>query len=115
MCVFEFPLKQSFLDYFSLKDVDRNVNTGMLNHFFYEQLKICQNPCEKALDIWDKFVDTNDDFFDLFGEQMTKEKLQQYRERIQNTNNIIDICTVFIYVGCSPFCHKSLPKITKMT
>ena len=115
MSVFTFPLKQSFLDYFSLTNVDRNVYTAMLNHFFYEELIKCQNPTEKALDIWDKFVEANDDFFDLFGEQMTKEKLQIYRERIKNTNNIIEICTVFTFVGCSPFCHRSLPKITRMT
>lgn len=114
MSVLEFPLKQSFLDYFSLNDIDRNVYTGMINSFLYMKLKESENPTEMALNIWDTFVATNNDFFDceMFGQHMTKDKLQEYRECIENTNDVHEICTVFMKVRCSPFCHRYLPKLT---
>lgn len=104
--MFRFPLKQTFLDYFGLNGLDNTATSAMIHEFIYKELKKCDNPFEKSLEIWDTFVETNTDFFDLPKEWATRDKLKERRERIQNAQSVEEVCVIFGCVGASPFCDR---------
>ncbi len=101
-----YPLKQSFIEYFQLNQVDDTMNIFQFQKFLYKQLNSVDNLQKRALEIWDTFVLSNNNFFDI-PEQMTKKDvIQQHREDIANCNNIHEIVAIFTCVGVSPYCHK---------
>lgn len=104
--MFRFPLKQTFLDYFALDGIDNTASSSMISKFIYQELQKCGNPCEKGMEIWEKFVETNDDFFDMPSEWLTKKRLDTYKDQIKNSKNPAEISTVFGCIGVSPFCNR---------
>jgi hypothetical protein len=117
--MFPWQLKQSFLDYFGLSNVHMQVYSYDIYDFIYNELVYSSNPSEKAMDIWNTFVENHDEFFDMkindtLKSWVTKEKLAEYKTTIQNAKNAFDASRPFMFLGCSPFCHKSLPNIVEM-
>lgn len=101
-----YTLKQSFIDYFNLNQVDNTMNIFEFQKFLYKQLNNAHNLQKRALEIWDTFVTINTDFFDIPEHLAKKEAIQQHREDIANCNNIHEIVAIFACVGVSPYCHK---------
>jgi hypothetical protein len=101
-----YPLKQSFIDYFRLNQVDDTMNIFQFQKFLYKQLNSVVNLQKRALDIWDTFVLSNNNFFDIPEQMAKKDVIQQHREDIANCNNIYEIVAIFTCVGVSPYCHK---------
>jgi len=104
--MFSFPLKRITIDYFQLNLIHNNVNNEQLTTFLTNHLQMSSCPKETALDIWDKFVMTNDDFFDTLPCWTTKEKLEQYRNHIAQCDNVYEIASYFASIGVSPFCNR---------
>jgi hypothetical protein len=104
--MFSFPLKQTTIDYFKLNLIHNTVNNEQLAKFLMNHLQNSGYPTATALDIWDKFVTTNDDFFDTLPCWTTKEKLEQYRNHIAQCDNVYEIASYFASIGVSPFCNR---------
>jgi hypothetical protein len=104
--MYRFPLKQSVIDYFNLNLIDDKVSNEEFSDFLVKVLESSQNPLEKALDIWDTFVMTNNDFFDIPERWTTKEKRLLDRDDILNSNNVYEISMIFANKGVSSFCNR---------
>ena len=103
--LFPYPLKKSFIEYFELNQIDNNITVDKLNEYLHKQILASDDPHQKALEIWDKFVMSNEDFFDMSGRDMQK-KTFEYREVITSRQNIFRTLNIFGCVGVSPFCDK---------
>jgi hypothetical protein len=84
--------------------IDDKVNILEFSKFLAKVLENCINPTEKALEIWDNFVTTNDNFFDTL--PMWVEKKRLHRDDICKSKNIYEVLTIFACVGLSPFCNN---------
>lgn len=103
--LFSYPLKKSFLEYFELNQIDNNITVDRLNEYLHSQILTSPDPNQKALEIWDKFVMSNEDFFDMSHRDM-KKRIVELRNNILTVNNIYYTLNAFGCVGASPFCDK---------
>lgn len=99
-----YPLKQSFIEYFQLDQNDSTLTHEKALAFIESQIRNASNPLEKALDIWDKFVMTNENFFDYCMQYNPKSRVKELRQRIQQENNVEYTMLAFMIIGISPFC-----------
>lgn len=100
-----YHLKQSFIEYFNLNQIDNNANIEQVIAFLAKQIKNADNPQQKALHIWDNFVTTNDDLFDFFTSKDVKTRLSELRDMILHNFSVDNAICAFRCVGISPFCY----------
>lgn len=96
-----YPLKQSFIDYFQLNQIDNTVYHSQLHEYLVKQIMKSTNPQEKALEIWNTFVVPIQENMC----EVEKLKIKRYTEEIYKRDNIHYTLNVFCCVGVSPFCH----------
>lgn len=106
MTMIPYPLKQSFIDYFKLNQIDNHITIDKLNTYLQGVILESPDPHQKALEIWDTFVMTNEDFFDTSYIDM-KNKRVELRKVIETKSNIYRSLNAFGCVGVSPFCDKT--------
>lgn len=99
-----YPLKRSFIDYFKLNQIDNTITARKLNDYLETVIRNSSNPQEKALELWDKFVMTNDNFFDITYCDMGT-RVNQLRKDIVANNNIDYTLCVFRMIGVGAFCY----------
>ena len=100
--MFRYPLKQSFIEYFKLNQIDNTIDIEQLNNYLEKVILSSSNPQERALEIWDRFVLPTSNFFDT---GCSVEKVAKLREEIIKENNINYTLLVLGIVGVSPFCE----------
>ncbi len=105
--MFSYPLKQLTIDYFQLNLIHKDVSNPQFSKFLSEVLHSSPYPIQKAIDIWDTFVMTNTDFFDIPASWATKEKLEKGRNDIRKSQNVHEIVIIFGSMGVSSFCNRS--------
>lgn len=102
-----YPLTQQALKYFNIIVEDSLTHQQMEMYLKYH-ISNHENPKEKALDIWDKFV-VIENLKDLPQQFTTEEKLKSYRKTIEDTDDIQQYLWAFHLVGLiSPFWSKKL-------
>jgi len=100
--MFRYPLKQSFIEYFNLNQIDNTIDIEQLNNFLQKEILLSPNPQQRALEIWDKFVLPTKYFFDT---KCSIERANQLREKIIRENDINYTFMAFGIIGVSPFCE----------
>lgn len=110
--MFHFQLKQSFLDYFGLSNVNMLVNSTDISDFICEEIENSKTPHRRAIEIWNTFVEPTEDFFDS-KHWLTREKLEECKQHVFNPKERFDIYRPWACVGCAPFCDRPLPSITE--
>lgn len=103
---FSYPLKHAFIEYFQLNQIDNTVTARKLNDYLETVIRNSSNPQEKALEIWDTFVMTNDNFFDIQRPYNMYERVVELREQIVKENKIGFTLLAFGSIGVSPFCQQ---------
>jgi hypothetical protein len=96
-----YKLKQSFIDYFQLNQIDNTVYHSQLHEYLVKQIMESANPQEKALEIWNMFVVPIHENMC----QVKKNRINKYTEEIYKRDNIHYTLNVLGCVGVSPFCH----------
>lgn len=97
-----YPLKQSFIEYFQLNQIDNTVYHSQLHEYLVKKIMESPNPQERALEIWDKFVlHDEDDTIDPY----VKTRIKEYTEDIYKHNDVHYTINVIGCVGVSPFCY----------
>lgn len=99
-----YPLKQSFLDYFQLNQIDNTITIDKLIKYMERVIHASPDPNQKALEIWDTFVMNNENFFDMPSTYDMHERVKRMRQEIIEQNNIHYTLLTFGCVGVSPFC-----------
>jgi len=100
--MFRYPLKQSFIEYFKLNQIDNTIDIEQLNNYLEKQILSSPNPQERALEIWDRFVLPTKNFFDT---SCSVERANQLRAKMIKENDINYTLLAFGIVGVSPFCE----------
>ncbi len=98
-----YRLKQSFIEYFQLNQIDNTVYHSQLHEYLVKQIMESPNPQEKALEIWNTFVVPITE--NRCVDETERKRIQHYTEEILKRDNIHYTINVLGCVGVSPFCH----------
>ena len=91
-----YPLKQSFIEYFKLNQMDNTVYHSQLHEYLIKKIMECPNPQDKALEIWNIFVLPCDE---------QEGKIKEHTEYILKHNKVDYTISAIRCVGLSPFCE----------
>jgi hypothetical protein len=96
-----YQLKQSFIDYFHLNQIDNTVYHSQLHEYLVKKIMESSNPQEKALEIWNTFVTPMEENMC----EVEKTRIKQYKKDILKRDNIHYTLNALGCIGVSPFCN----------